>query len=400
MKTVGQLSQTGLKPRDKSDPAGCLQPRGAMHPRDWLYDVRQAIPLHERTSVFAETRKLQTAIAAEAKRLWERKEIYLTTHRGVVVEAIPVLWDKFIRFKATARISGLSGEFNDVDIELNKSLPTHIEAVEVTKKFIDRLIDSGIPDTTPYRKGLHAYLREWRGCLIRLDESGLGFYVRLHYADYKVSTTASAQAESPPARPETYASLLAKPSINYWSWSSNPQSRKICPELTALLRLPEPEPAVRQVLEALPEGIDPFFVLEKRVNSSNRDSFPSSIKSGRFAMHDNKHALRQAFIRWHHSALSKLGIDTLKSIYHVVYGASWNLIQEILTPVSGEWWEVLGVKPDASKIEVKKAYRRLAAMFHPDVNKSVGAHERAVAINRAYEKYQEQLNLMHCTHRG
>src|SRR3712207_8937322 len=44
-------------------------------------------------------------------------------------------------------------------------------------------------------------------------------------------------------------------------------------------------------------------------------------------------------------SLSQLGIGTLKSIYQVVYGASWNLIQEILTPVSGEWWEVLGVKP-------------------------------------------------------
>jgi DnaJ-class molecular chaperone len=29
-------------------------------------------------------------------------------------------------------------------------------------------------------------------------------------------------------------------------------------------------------------------------------------------------------------------------------------------------------------------------MFHPDINKSEGAHDRAVAINRAYEQYQEQ----------
>jgi DnaJ-domain-containing protein 1 len=400
MKTVGQLSQSGLKPRDKGDPAGCLQPRGAVNPRYWLYDARQAVALHERPSVNGENRQLQRAIAAEAKRLWERREIYLTTHRGVVIEAIPLLSDKFIRFKAAARVSGLPGEFSGVDIEANKSLPTHIEAVEVTKQFIDRILDAGIPDSTPYRKGLHAYLREWGGCLIRVDESGIGFYVRLHYGDYQVSTTASLGVESPPVTPDMYVSLLAKPFINYWSWSNNPESRRVCPELTALLTLREPDPSVRQVLEVLAEGIDPFFMPGRRANSSNRDASESPIKSGKFAMRDDKNSLRQAFIRWHNTSLSKLGINTLKDIYQVVYGTSWNLIQEIITPISGEWWEVLGVKPDASKVEVKKAYRRLAAMFHPDVNKSAGAHEKAVAINRAYEKYQEKLNLMHCTNRG
>jgi len=47
-------------------------------------------------------------------------------------------------------------------------------------------------------------------------------------------------------------------------------------------------------------------------------------------------------------------------------------------------FEVLGVSPDASPEEVKRAYIALARRYHPDLNPSVEAREIFTAINQAY----------------
>ncbi len=55
----------------------------------------------------------------------------------------------------------------------------------------------------------------------------------------------------------------------------------------------------------------------------------------------------------------------------------------------GDYYEILSVSRDASKEEIKRAYRRLARKYHPDVNKEAGAEERFKEINRAYEVLSE-----------
>jgi molecular chaperone DnaJ len=50
-----------------------------------------------------------------------------------------------------------------------------------------------------------------------------------------------------------------------------------------------------------------------------------------------------------------------------------------------DYYEVLGVQRNASQDEVKKAFRRLARQYHPDVNKEPEAEGKFKEINEAYE---------------
>lgn len=50
-----------------------------------------------------------------------------------------------------------------------------------------------------------------------------------------------------------------------------------------------------------------------------------------------------------------------------------------------DYYEILGIKRDATDAEIKSAYRKLARKFHPDVNKTKEAEGKFKDINEAYE---------------
>lgn len=53
--------------------------------------------------------------------------------------------------------------------------------------------------------------------------------------------------------------------------------------------------------------------------------------------------------------------------------------------MSKDYYKTLGVARNAAAAEIKKAYRRLAKKYHPDVSKEVNAETRFKEVNEAYD---------------
>src|SRR2546430_8836322 len=54
-----------------------------------------------------------------------------------------------------------------------------------------------------------------------------------------------------------------------------------------------------------------------------------------------------------------------------------------------DYYATLGVERAATDEEIKKAYRKLARKFHPDVSKEANAEERFKEVGEAYETLKD-----------
>ncbi|XP_020251228.1 chaperone protein dnaJ A6, chloroplastic-like [Asparagus officinalis] len=87
---------------------------------------------------------------------------------------------------------------------------------------------------------------------------------------------------------------------------------------------------------------------------------------------------------------SKASFFAPVSIYSFFkHGPSQNLHRRkgsrLIVRANADYYSVLGVSKNASKSEIKSAYRKLARNYHPDVNKESGAEQKFKDISNAYE---------------
>ncbi len=55
-----------------------------------------------------------------------------------------------------------------------------------------------------------------------------------------------------------------------------------------------------------------------------------------------------------------------------------------------DYYELLGIKKEASEQEIKSAYRKMAKKYHPDINKNEDANKIIISLNEAKETLLDQ----------
>ena len=57
---------------------------------------------------------------------------------------------------------------------------------------------------------------------------------------------------------------------------------------------------------------------------------------------------------------------------------------------SKDFYDLLGIKKDASIREIRKAFKKLALIHHPDKSNDEDSHEKFLQLNRAYEVLKDE----------
>ena len=65
----------------------------------------------------------------------------------------------------------------------------------------------------------------------------------------------------------------------------------------------------------------------------------------------------------------------------------WRFLVLALLVAGKSYYDILGVKKDATQKEIKKAFRKLAMKYHPDRNKEPDAEEKFREIAQVYIYY-------------
>ena len=90
-------------------------------------------------------------------------------------------------------------------------------------------------------------------------------------------------------------------------------------------------------------------------------------------------------ITYLHKAMEVYGTQREQSDVFSTFFAGWAATPDdsVLLLGSGQWWDILGVKQDATKDEIKNAFRALAKVHHPDVGGDVDDFKR---LRAAYDQ--------------
>lgn len=91
-----------------------------------------------------------------------------------------------------------------------------------------------------------------------------------------------------------------------------------------------------------------------------------------------------------------------------VYALEFNVITVMILPLlaavivakTSDYYDILGVDKKASPQEIKKAFRKLALLYHPDKNSDAGAEEKFREIAQAYEVLSDPQRRKEYDHSG
>lgn len=73
-------------------------------------------------------------------------------------------------------------------------------------------------------------------------------------------------------------------------------------------------------------------------------------------------------------------------------GSERQTAETIYAAVSQSIYAILGVEPGATRAAIKSAYRRLARLYHPDINADPEANARMQQINNAYAQLLDEMD--------